>query len=134
MHDQPSPSNGKVSLQQVEEGAVRSPLHHTSEVEGWWEKGIPACFLPSSSPSRKSTLASSHRFLNRVLKFLWVNTAPSWLPYNARATRGVTQTQLNTQRLLLIHYEQAEAISAGTVNIFIPNFGKYSFKNIIPTS
>lgn len=88
MHHQPSPSDNSFLAPGTD---VSRPLHHTLEAEGQWEKGIPACFLPSSSPSRKPTLASSHWFLNCVLKFLWVNTAPTWHPYNACEIRGVMQ-------------------------------------------
>lgn len=44
--------------------SVRPLLHHTLEVQGQQERGIPACFLPASSPFCKPTLASSHWFPN----------------------------------------------------------------------
>lgn len=75
------PSNGNVSLHRIQIFSAEGCVTTCWRQEDSGKRG----FQPASSPppSHKSTLESSHWFLNCVLKFLWVNTALIWHPYNA---------------------------------------------------
>lgn len=63
-----------------QERAVQTPpITHWRQGDGGKRGFHPAS---SPAPSHKSTLASSHWFLNFAFKFLWVNTVPAWHPCN----------------------------------------------------
>lgn len=127
------PRSSRASLQQHRcfwERAVWPPLHHTLEVEGQQEKAIPAFFLPASSPFCKSTLASSHWFLNCSQISVGHHGPVLALTRRLRNPGSHANAPEYATSSFLIHYKQVGAILTRMVNISILHFGKVFFWKI----